>query len=162
MSFIMEGEPAVLRELRAYADELFDVHGLDGWTFNFDNATRRFGVCKWRKRTITLSRELSLMHPVEARETLRHEVAHAITDPDAPPHGYEWYESCKLVGAKPERCHSAQVPPGRYRGSCPEAACTVTYERERLTKRARNGVCRYHYKQLKWELNPDWLEHYGS
>lgn len=61
------------------ARELMDQHGLKAWTFEFDDAVRRAGMCSYGKRRISLSAPLTRIHDErEVRDTILHEVAHAI------------------------------------------------------------------------------------
>lgn len=100
---------------RILALSLMKRHGLAGWRFAFDHARRRFGCCNFTRRTISLSRPLVLLNgEVEVRDTILHEIAHALT-PRAG-HGPAWKAMCVRVGAKPERCfkpHQVVTPPRR-------------------------------------------------
>ena len=72
-------------------------HGLGDWTFQFDRAKRRFGACNYTTRTISLSRTLTRLNDDAAvRETLLHEIAHALT-PGAG-HGPAWQVKCLEFG----------------------------------------------------------------
>lgn len=80
-------------------------HGLAGWSFRFDHARRRFGSCRYRERVITLSRPLVLLNGVdEVRDTILHEIAHALTPGDG--HGGKWKSACRRIGARPVRCYT--------------------------------------------------------
>ncbi len=112
-------------------------HGLVGWHFKFDHAHRRFGSCRPRSKIITLSKPLTLLNPEEkVRDTLLHEIAHALTPGDN--HGPRWKAMCVRIGAKPERCYSesdvAAPPrrPARYALGCPK--CNWWAARHRQTK----------------------------
>ena len=114
-----------------------------GWTFRFDHARRRFGSCRPRGKTITLSRPLVLLNgETEVRDTLLHEIAHALTPGDG--HGARWKRKCRELGARPVRCYSdAQVvspprKPAAYRYGC--APCGWWVDRRRLS--ASRYVCR--------------------
>ena len=74
--------------------ELLRQHGLDGWTLAFDGAKRRAGVCRYDVRVIGLSAPLTRLHARdEVRETVLHEVAHALVGPR---HGHDavWVAQC--------------------------------------------------------------------
>jgi predicted SprT family Zn-dependent metalloprotease len=103
-----------LDEAANLARRLMDEHGLSHWTFVFDRAARRFGSCAWTIRQITLSWKLTLLNDeARVRETILHEIAHALTPGDG--HGKKWKAACKRLGIAPERCYSESdvVSPGR-------------------------------------------------
>ena len=133
----------ILHEARSLARSLLKANGLDDWTFRFDRATRRFGSCRPAERAITLSAPLTALNPeAEVRDTLLHEIAHALTPGDG--HGPRWKAACRRVGAKPVRCYretdvvAPPRPPARWQVGCP--ACGWWAERRRLPTRPL--VCR--------------------
>lgn len=114
-------------------------HGLAeaGWRFRFDHARRRFGCCRYGAKIITLSRTLTLLNrEEEVRDTLLHEIAHALCPGDG--HGRRWRAKCVELGARPVRCYSddAVVSPARraarYQWGC--RACDWWVERRRRTR----------------------------
>lgn len=133
-------DPNAARDL---AQGLMQQHGLAGWTFRFDRARRRFGSCAPGRKTITLSKWLTLLNDApDVRETILHEIAHALTPGDG--HGRKWREACLRVGAKPVRCYDAaaiKAPPrrpARFLLGC--KACDWWAPRHRLAR--RRLVCR--------------------
>ena len=114
--------------------ELLEKYGLDHWRFRFDYAKRRFGSCDYHKRTITLSKHLTLLNPKsEVRDTLLHEIAHALTPGDN--HGTKWQAKCMELGAKPLRCYETEQvnqPEPAYLLVCTK--CRKKYPRYRKTK----------------------------
>lgn len=125
---------------RTLAHSLMHQHGLSDWRFAFDNAKRRLGQCRYSTRTISLSRPLTLLNDeVQTRDTLLHEIAHALT-PGAQ-HGPAWRRKCVEIGARPDRCARAdevEMPAAPYALACPH--CTVESPRFRRPK--RRMVCR--------------------
>ncbi len=109
-----------LAHARALAGELFAEHGLTDWTFAFDRAKRRAGVCRSHSRTISLSTALTLLHEEdEVRETLLHEIAHALVGPQ---HGHDevWRATAMRIGSTGRRCVDASAPTveGAWQGTC--------------------------------------------
>lgn len=130
-------------DAKLMAWSLLQRHGLAGWRFQFDHARRRFGSCRPHARVITLSKPLTLLNSEsEVRDTLLHEIAHALTPGDG--HGRRWKEKCVEIGAVPKRCYSESdvaAPPrplARYSLGCP--ACGWWVPRRRRT--AGKYICR--------------------
>ena len=119
-------------------------HKLDGWKFAFDHSKVRFGCCKYRTRTISLSKALAAMNPeVEVRDVVLHEVAHALAGAGAG-HGRQWKACASSIGAKPERCYdSSKVarPKAKHLARCKK--CNHSYPRhKRWTGKRICGLCR--------------------
>lgn len=117
---------------------LLDEHGLGGWTVVFDGAKRRAGVCRHAHREIGLSAPLTALHPeAEVRDTLLHEIAHALVGPQ---HGHDevWRATALRIGGTGQRCTDPQLPgvAGDWVGSCP-AGHRVTRHR----RPSRPGSC---------------------
>lgn len=120
-----------------------DEHGLADWGFGFDRARVRAGACHFTDRRITLSPWLTAAHPPEqVRETVLHEVAHALVGPG---HGHDevWRARAVAIGASGERCYDGgaePVVPGRWQGRC--AAGHVVHRHRRPTRVLLCGRCR--------------------
>ncbi len=128
---------------RDLAKSLMKQHGLDGWTFRFDHARRRFGSCREKQKLITLSRALTFLNTEDqVRDTILHEIAHALT-PGAN-HGSQWKQTCRRLGANPARCYDDDEvlsPPrrqSRYLIGCPK--CNWWSDRHKLMP--RRLICR--------------------
>ena len=136
-------------ETRALALQLFDELGREllgeplqarGWTFGFDRARRRLGVCRIKDKRITLSSHLTRTLPLaDVEDTIRHEIAHAI---DAERRGRSnhdrtWKALARVCGATPGRCYSGDVPDdptAPYAGTC--SACAGSRDLYRQPVRA--------------------------
>ena len=145
------------------AINLMEKHGLtnQGWRFKFDNARRRFGVCKYRSKLICLSQHLvALNNEARVTDTILHEIAHALVGSN---HGHDrvWRAKAIKIGCNGERCYnSAEVatPQSKYIAIC--VGCGYTHKKHRTPK--KNSSCakcsggKYNstYK-LEWKLNPD-------
>jgi predicted SprT family Zn-dependent metalloprotease len=104
------------------AKELFEKHGLQRWRFSFDSSKRRFGVCRWSRGEIQLSRRLvELNDEPKVRDTLLHEIAHALC-PRGAHHGPEWYAKAVEIGCDGNRCYKTDdvvLPTSPWVGTCP-------------------------------------------
>jgi len=125
------------------AIELMSKHGLIelGWKFQMDNAKRRFGVCRYRTKTISISLPLTTLNSEEqVTDTILHEIAHALVGPKNG-HGHIWKAKAIEVGCKPERCYSDDVvrPKGNYIADCP--SCGYTHTRTKKPKKGRKHSC---------------------
>ena len=142
-----------LYEASYLAKQLLRQHGLAdaGWSFAFDHARRRFGRCNYTRKLITLSRPLTLLNNLdEVRDTLLHEIAHALAPGDG--HGAKWRRVCVQIGARPKRCYDDTTvvsPPRRvasYEMGC--SACNWWTPRHRRTGRAY--VCKQCRGKVVW------------
>ncbi|HKG49197.1 MAG TPA: SprT-like domain-containing protein [Actinomycetales bacterium] len=110
-----------LNDARRLASKLMTEHGLSDWGLVFDSAKRRAGVCRASRREIGLSRHLTSLHSeAEVRETILHEIAHALVGPG---HGHDavWRATAVRIGCSGDRCLSEDAPriPGSWVGECP-------------------------------------------
>ncbi|HLS13512.1 MAG TPA: SprT-like domain-containing protein [Beutenbergiaceae bacterium] len=110
-----------LDEAWAMGRELLDQHDLRHWDLSFDRAKRRAGLCRYDARTISLSRHLTALHsPDQVRDTVLHEVAHALAGAEAG-HGPSWRATARRIGASTARTLAADapMPPAPWQGHCP-------------------------------------------
>ena len=88
-------------------------HGLSNWTGGLDNARRRFGMCNFSKKHISLSRPLcELNDAAEVRDTVLHEIAHALAwerHGKNCGHDKRWKAICVEIGARPQACYDDGV-----------------------------------------------------
>ncbi|QKJ25579.1 SprT-like domain-containing protein [Aquiluna borgnonia] len=109
-------------EVSELADQLFQRHGLINYSFGFDRAVRRAGLCNYSKRRITISRHLvqvSEIHQIE--QVLLHEIAHALCGQQAG-HGPIWRAKATELGYLHQRIDGNAIAKSsaKYRGLCPQ------------------------------------------
>lgn len=94
-----------------------------GWTFKFDDAPRRFGICRYREKQIGLSRKLVRLNTAEeVLNTILHEIAHAIDyiRHGSSDHGPRWRQIALGLGCDGVARYSSSkvnTPPRRSRVS---------------------------------------------
>ena len=142
-----------LKAVEALGNHLIREHtarsGLKkGWTFAFDLAPVRAGVCRHTEKRIALSVTYCLKaSEEEIVDTILHEIAHAIAGPS---HGHNetWKSVARRIGCTATRCHQVDHTPPRWRGQC---ACGKEWKRQRLSQRARTGYCPACKKRIAWQ-----------
>lgn len=126
-----------LNDAQTLALKLMKKHNLieKGWRFEFDNAVKRFGVCRFRRKVIGLSRKLVEVNDLDrVKDTILHEIAHAIAGHSAG-HGNEWKRVCLRIGAEPERCYTSEntnVVQLKYYAVC--GGCGKQHEKARIKR----------------------------
>ncbi len=119
---------------------LMNDHGLYDWIFQFDRAKRRFGLCSYGTRTISLSASLvALNSEVQVRNTVLHEIAHALVGPGHH-HDHVWRMKARSIGCDGQRCCDVEArPAAAWAGICP--GCSKVIGRHRLTDKSRSLAC---------------------
>lgn len=140
------------------ATTLMDKHNLlaSGWKFEFDNAKRRFGLCHFGTKTISLSKHLVKLNGIESvQNTILHEIAHALVGVK---HGHDavWRAKAIEIGCDGKCCYSREEvarPERKYIGTCPNGH---TSERHRMTKKKTScGRCSRVYDErflITWSV----------
>lgn len=146
-----------LIKAKELALELMNFHGLieKGWRFEFDSAKRRFGVCRYRTKTIGLSKHLvSLNEVARVKNTILHEIAHALTPGHH--HDFVWRAKAIEIGCDGNRCYSSdevERPQGNFVAVC--VGCGHEHYKFRTPKRTSScGKCSNKFNPntiLKWE-----------
>lgn len=108
---------------------LLDRHGLIRWTVEWDSAKSRAGICRFREQTIGLSAPLTRLHgEAEVRDTILHEIAHALAGPEAK-HGPRWRQVARSIGCSAQRCvpETSERIAGTWLGVCPAGHCITRH-----------------------------------
>lgn len=132
---------AELPRVRRWADALIALHLDPGWTFAFDSAKTRAGLCNYTSKTISVSRYLASRYgDDEIHQVLLHEVAHAIAGTRAG-HGPKWKAIAADLGYEGKRLHDGEIANelAPWVGSCP--AGHVHYRYRRPTRALACGRC---------------------
>ncbi|WP_353826716.1 SprT-like domain-containing protein [Agromyces sp. SYSU T0242] len=134
---------ADLARVRVWAEALIALH-LDPaeWTFAFDNAKKRAGLCNYTARRISVSRYLAVRYDDdEIHQILLHEVAHAIAGPRAG-HGPKWAATAAEIGYVGRRTHDGAVADelAPWVGRCPSGHEHFRYRQP--VRPLSCGICR--------------------
>ena len=122
---------AELNRVRHWADALIDLHLDPSWSFAFDRATTRAGLCDHRARRISVSRHFAERYEDdEIHQVLLHEVAHALAGPRAG-HGPRWKAVARDLGYEGKRLldHSISSDLAPWVGHCPSGHQVFRYRR---------------------------------
>jgi predicted SprT family Zn-dependent metalloprotease len=132
---------ADLARVRRWADALIALHLDPSWTFDFDNAKKRAGLCNFTLKRITVSRYLAARYgDDEIHQILLHEVAHALAGARAG-HGPTWRSVAAGLGYDGKRTHDGEIADdlAPWVGTCP--AGHTHYRYRRPTRPLACGLC---------------------
>ncbi len=144
--------------VRRWADALIALH-LDPsvWSFGFDNAKTRAGLCNYTHKRITVSRYLAARYDDdEIHQVLLHEVAHAIAGARAG-HGPRWRKVAAELGYAGKRTHDGAIADelAPWVGSCP--AGHVHYRYRKPARPLACGRCARRFDSanaIAWRQRP--------
>lgn len=129
-------------------------HRVPPWTFRWNRRKSAIGVCNYRYRRIEFSEQYLHLPDEEVRDTVLHEIAHALAGSDAK-HGPRWQYVARQIGAKAERVRNLPLDQGplpQWVTVCDQCsrATAVTYRRrtDRVLARRRCPRCYGPVKQL--------------
>ena len=125
---------AELDRVRKWAEALIALH-LDPalWSFGFDNAKTRAGLCSFDRHRITVSRYLAGRYEDdEIHQILLHEIAHALAGPRVG-HGPRWRAIAKELGYDGKRTHDGAIAHefAPWVGTCPAGHVHYRYKQPR-------------------------------
>ena len=122
------------------ANRLFQQHGLVNYSFGFDRAVRRAGLCNYTQKRITLSKHFVANSDMDAVEqVLLHEIAHALAGQSAG-HGRFWKKMASEIGYRHERLSGEEVSKSvaKWVGECPN-----NHTHYRMRKPTRALSCKH-------------------
>ncbi|WP_309127585.1 SprT-like domain-containing protein [Microbacterium sp.] len=138
---------ADLNRVRVWGEALIRLHLDESWSFDFDNAKRRAGLCDYRRKRITVSRYLAArFEDDEIHQTLLHEVAHAIVG-HAAAHGPEWKRAARELGYVGGTTHTGETATelAPWIGRCP--AGHVAYRHRKPARATSCAKCSPRFDQ---------------
>lgn len=124
--------------MTTWAHALIDLHLDSGWSFAFDNAKTRAGLCNYTAKRISVSKYLAARYEDdEIHQVLLHEVAHAIAGTRAG-HGSKWKAVAQDLGYEGKRLHDGEIANefAPWVGTCPAG-----HQHYRYRKPARALSC---------------------
>lgn len=151
-----------LEQAKRLAETKMEEYGLIalGWRFTFDNAKRRFGVCKYNSKQIGLSMQLVALNEEEkVLNTILHEIAHALVGHI---HGHDsiWKQKALEIGCDGNRCYDSnkvEKPKSKYIAIC--GTCGTEHRRHKVVKKGKRqscGKCNRRFDEryiLEWKIN---------
>lgn len=109
-----------LKQVEEMAKDLINYY-CPVYKFQWDGAVKRYGYCSYEHKTVSISKPLATLNPVDVTlNTVLHEIAHALS-PKSAHHGREWKSVARSIGNDGLRCYGAIVarPQAKYVGTCP-------------------------------------------
>lgn len=117
------------------AENYLEDFELDDWSFSFNHHMTNFGMCYFATKTIVASAPLVELNSVAAgRDTILHEIAHALAGWRAAHHGPKWQRIAANIGADPTATYdeAGYNMPYKYDVTCP--SCQTSWRYKRKTK----------------------------
>lgn len=119
-------------------EHYLDLYGLTakGWKFGLVRRVRNIGMCYYHKKLITVS--VCFIHDdAQVKDTILHEIAHALVGPQVKAHGTEWKQAAMSLGCEPRACGFAQPQAqAKYLLTC--LTCGYTYNKYRKPRVTRS------------------------
>lgn len=137
-----------LNRVRRWADALIALHLDPSWSFGFDHAKKRAGLCNFIARRITVSRYLAARYEDdEVHQILLHEVAHAMAGTGTG-HGPKWKATAHELGYVGKRLHDGETATelARWVGTC--RAGHVHYRYRKPTRPLACGRCSRRFEAI--------------
>jgi len=139
-----------LKKASAITHYLMHEHCLSReWTFRWQNKKVSLGTCSYRKKEIRLSKwYVELNDEAEVRDTILHEIAHALSyerhGSKGIGHGRLWKSICREIGAIPRACSKGKLNKPQNHYKYVDTCCGVTYRMHRLRKNTKYSCPKCH------------------
>jgi predicted SprT family Zn-dependent metalloprotease len=137
---------------------------MNEWSFAFDSAKRRAGLCNYTDKVISISRYMVDIHTMdETLQVVLHEVAHAISG-KAAGHTKKWLATAKQIGYRAEEFTGTEIAAetATWIGRCP--AGHTHYRYRRPARMLSCAVCAPGFDQrnlIRWRHRDETLPNYG-
>ena len=145
--------------VQAMAEAMMREHlDVTAWSFGFDSAKRRAGLCSYTDRRISISKYLVSIHSLdESRQVMLHEIAHALSG-KAAGHGKKWLATAKSIGYRAERFSGKEIAEqtAPWVGYCPAGHEHFRYRKPRGESSC--GVCARGFSRanlIRWQHRED-------
>ena len=114
----------------------------DGWQFKLSRANTQFGLCQHGRKTIKVSKLLaSVNDPLRVRNTILHEIAHALVGPRVG-HGDRWRKQAMALGCSGRAGSKLTMVEAPLRVlHCHRCGHTQSFRRFRLPRWLTRGRC---------------------
>lgn len=131
-------EKIPLQDISDFAYQLLAQHGLENWSFRFDKAKLRAGMCDYSKKVISISEIYArTASQSQIENTLLHEIAHALVG-HSNGHNAVWKSKALEIGCDGKRCHNLFFSLPRWKMYCPKG-CFSTHRH----RRKENLICKF-------------------
>lgn len=104
------------RDAQRIAESLIEDHLMgEGWSFEWTHThNRNRGMCRYREKLISFNAAfINIAEEDEFRQTILHEIAHALAGPESRAHGIEWKRIARSIGVRNPRA-TANFSASRY------------------------------------------------
>ena len=122
-----------------------------GWGYEFDVSKSRAGQCRYRTKTIGLSRYYVNHKSItdnQVKNTILHEIAHALTKGHN--HDEVWRQKALEIGCDGKKCWQSTTEYYKYKYSCGKGCEMGRHVKSKMHERALKGAltCRKHNMKI--------------
>lgn len=137
--------------VRAHAEAQMKAHlDMSLWSFGWDSAKKRLGVCKYDQHLISLSRYFVDYHSLdEIDQVMRHEIAHALAGSKAG-HGPKWKKIATDLGYNHKKISGDEIgnATAKLIGTCPNGHTVYRHRQPKSPLSCSRCSKRFDYNYL--------------
>ena len=144
-----------LNDAKAVALSLMNEHGVSHYSLKFTPSFSFAGRCNYTKEIIELNpRWVERADGASVRNTILHEIAHALCGPRAA-HGYRWFQTFTSIGGNGAggTRDFGVLATKRYVLKCTMGCDNLGYRQRRDPRLLANRVCKKHHAPLQYAEN---------